>query len=132
MGIQCPGFKPIVHGIDQSRISTRLQPLLQQFNQHRSGLGLSLGRDLSNERLNRTFDQNAEDYVRVHADRTGHADRLSKDVRRVGSVGGDVLNPTDECLDGWKRTVWHVARMADPVAVTQDASDDMFLICSRS
>lgn len=109
----------------------RLQPFLQQFDQHRSRLSLSLNRDLSNERLNRTFDQNAEDYVRVHADRAGHADRLSKNVRWVGSAGSDALNSTYEGLDGWKRTVWHVARMADPVAAAQDASDIVFLICSR-
>jgi hypothetical protein len=107
-----------------------LQALLQQFDQRRSGVGLSLGRDLSNERLNRTLDQNAQDYVRVHADRAGHADRLSKDVRWVGSVGGDALNSADKCLDGGKRTVWHVVRVPDWMAVRQDASDMMFLICS--
>jgi hypothetical protein len=85
----------------------RSQPLLQQFDQRRSRLCLSLGRDLSNERLNRTFDQNAQDYVRVHADSTGHADRLSKDVRWVGPVGGDALNSTYERLDGGIRTVCH-------------------------
>jgi hypothetical protein len=108
----------------------RFQPVLQQFNQHRSRLSLSLGRDLSNERLYRTFHQNAQDYVRVHADRTGHADRLGKDVRRVGSIGGDALNSTYEGLHGWKRTVWHVVRMAAPVAMTQDTQ--VFLIRSSS
>ncbi len=108
----------------------RFQALIQQFNQHRSRLSLSLGRDLSNERLNRTFDQNAQDYLRVHADSTGHADRLSEDVRWVGSVGGDALNSTYQGLDGRKRTVWHGVRMADRVAVRQDASDKMFLIRS--
>jgi hypothetical protein len=55
----------------------RFQPLLQQFNQHRSRLSLSLGEDLSNERLNCIFNQNSQDYVRVHADRV---DRLSEDA----------------------------------------------------
>jgi hypothetical protein len=109
--------------------SMRFQPLLQQFNQHCSRLSLSLGGDLSNERLNCTFDQNAQDYERVHADRAGHADRLSEDMRWVGSVGGDALNSAYEGLDGGKRTVWHLVRMAAPVAVTQDARQ-MFLICS--
>jgi hypothetical protein len=107
----------------------RFQPLLQQLNQHRSRLSLSLGRDLSNERLNCTFDQNAQNYVRVQSDCAGHADRLSEDVRWVGSVGRDALNPTYEGLEGRKRTVCHLVRMAAPVAVTQDASQ-MFLICS--
>jgi hypothetical protein len=112
--------------------SMRLQPFLQHFNQHRSRLGLSLGRDVLDESLNRTFDKNTQDYVRVDADRTGHADRLSEDVRWVGSVGGDALNSTYEGLDGWKRTIWHVVSMAAPVVVAQDASDNVFLICSRS
>ena len=107
----------------------RLQAFLQQFNQHRSRLSLSLGRDLSNERLDRTFDKNAQDYVRVQTDRTGHADGLSEDVRWVGSVGGDALNSAYEGLDGGKRTVCHLVRMAAPVVVTQDALQ-MFLICS--
>jgi hypothetical protein len=89
--------------------SMRSQTLLQQFDERRSRLCLPLGGDLSNERLNCTFEQNAQDYVRVHADSTGHADRLSKDVRWVGLVGGDALNSTYECLDGGIRTVWHVA-----------------------
>jgi hypothetical protein len=107
----------------------RLQAFLQQFNQHRSRLSLSLGRDMSNERLNRTFNQDAQDYVWVHADRAGHADGLSEDVRWVGSGSSNALNSTYEGLDGWKRTVWHIVRMAAPVAVTQN--DQMFLICSQ-
>jgi hypothetical protein len=107
-----------------------LQPVLQQFDQYRSRLSLSLGWDMSNKRLNGALDQNAQNYVRVHADRAGHADRLSEDVRWVGSASCDALNSADERLDGWKRTVWHVFRMADWTAVRQDASDVMFLICS--
>jgi hypothetical protein len=80
----------------------RSQPLLQQFHQHLSRLSLPLGRDLSNERLDRTFDKNAQDHVRVQTDRTGHADGLSEDVRRVGSAGGNALNSTYEGLDDWK------------------------------
>jgi hypothetical protein len=108
--------------------SMRFQPLLQQFNEHRSSLGLSLGGDLSNERLNCTFDQNAQDYVGVQADRTGHADGLSEDVPWVGSGSSNALNSTYEGLNGWKRLVWHIFRMAAQVPVTQ--CSQMFLICS--
>ncbi len=109
----------------------RSQPLLQQFDQRRSRLSLSLGRDLSNERLNRALDQNAKDYVRVHADRAGHADRLSEDVRWVGPVGGDALNSTYERLDGGKRTVWHVAQDGGLGGGGARRSLQTFLICSR-
>jgi hypothetical protein len=115
-----------------ARQSMRFQPLLKQFNEHRSRLSLSLSRDLSNERLNCTFDQNAQDYVRVQADRTGHADRLSKNVRWVGSIGGNALNSTYEGLHGWKRTVCHGRQDGSPGGGDARRPGIVFLICSRS
>ena len=38
----------------------------------------------------------------IRAYLAGHADRLGEDMYRVGSAGGNALNPADECVDSWE------------------------------
>lgn len=56
---------------------------------------------------------------RVHADRARHGDGLGEDVRRVGSVGGYPLDPTDELIDGGVWSVCHGLRMTSPEPMRQ-------------
>jgi hypothetical protein len=107
--------------------SVRCQALLQQLRQRGGCVSLPLGRHVLSERMGRTFDQHAQDCVRVNVALANHADHLSKDVERVGSLGGDALDPADQLVHGTKGSVWHDARMANSAAMMQSsgpAGDD--------
>jgi hypothetical protein len=93
---------------------------LQQFYQHHRRLRPSLGRDVFDDSLHRALHQHIQNSICVCTDRASHSDRLSQDAAEVGSVSSNALNSTYEGLDGWKRTVWHVVRIADRVAVRQN------------
>ena len=87
--------------------ATRLQPFFQQLDEHRRRFHLLLGGNVLNDGEHRTFDQHTKYCVGICTDLAGHADRLSEDVHRIGSTGGNPLNPADERFDCWERSVWH-------------------------
>jgi hypothetical protein len=41
-------------------------------------------------------------------------------MHRVGSAGGNALNPADECFDSWEGSVWHPDSIARHMAVMQE------------
>jgi hypothetical protein len=107
-------------GIATARYPARRQPLNQQFDQRGRRLGLPFGWDLPHQGLHRPLHKNSEHRVRIHADRARHGDCLCEEIRRVGSVGGNPLNPTDELIDGRIWSVCHDPRMTSPGAMRQE------------
>lgn len=98
----------------------RFQALGQQFCERLRRFVTTLGRDVLHQCLDRALDQDAQQGVWVHADGGRHADRLRNNVERVGSLGGDALDPADQGIDGWVGSVWHAASMTDGAGTNQD------------
>jgi hypothetical protein len=118
-------------GIATAGYPARRQPLNQQFDQHGRRLSLPFGWDLPDQSLHRPLYQNTEHCARVHADRARHGDCLGEEVRRVGSVGGGPLNPTDELIDGRIWSVCHGLRMTSPEAMRQGQKGLQTRQCER-
>jgi hypothetical protein len=97
-----------------------LQPFLQQSDESRRRFLLLVRGDVLDDGQNRSLDQHAQHLVGIRAYLAGHADRLGEDMHRVGSAGGSALNPADECVDSWERSVWHRDSIARRMAVRQE------------